>query len=55
LREFWVEESHRWEEAGFGIEDENIYYLGRVECLGFDLKAIYGQLACPSQDAERRN
>lgn len=38
LREFWIEERHRWEEAGFGIEDENIYYLGRVECLGFDLK-----------------
>ena len=38
LKEFWAEESKRWEDAGFIIEDESTHYLGRVECLGFDTK-----------------
>lgn len=38
LKEFWMEESKRWEESGFIIEDQSSHYLGRVECLGFDTK-----------------
>ncbi|MBN8662275.1 MAG: hypothetical protein J0M35_18035 [Candidatus Obscuribacter phosphatis] len=38
LREFWIEESRRWEESGFLVQDESSHYLGRVECLGFDTR-----------------
>jgi hypothetical protein len=38
LREFWIEETKKWEETGFLIEDESTHFLGRVECLGFDTK-----------------
>jgi hypothetical protein len=41
LKEFWIEESARWDEVGFTIEEESFAYLGRVECLGFDLKRYH--------------
>jgi len=38
MRECWMEEAKRWDEAGFLLEDESSDHLGRVECLGFDNK-----------------
>lgn len=38
LREFLLEEMRAYEEAGFSIWEQQISYVGKVECLGFDTK-----------------
>lgn len=37
LEEGWRQELKEYAEAGFQLESESLNYLGRVECLGFDL------------------
>ena len=38
LKEFWITESKKFEDAGFAVVEERKQFLGRVECLGFDTK-----------------
>lgn len=38
LREIWGEERLKFEEAGFTMEEQAIPYLGKPECLEFDIK-----------------
>lgn len=38
LRDLWNDEIKLYEDAGFGIEEQAIAYLGKVECLSLDTK-----------------
>lgn len=38
LKDCWREELRHYSDAGFNIEDAALHYLGRIECLGFDIQ-----------------
>ncbi|MBX9879899.1 MAG: hypothetical protein K2Y22_15685 [Candidatus Obscuribacterales bacterium] len=52
LSELWNDEVKAYAAAGFHIDEQNVPFLGRVECLGFDTKQ-YTLHWPPSVDKER--
>lgn len=52
LKEVWHEELRAYEEAGFAVEEQSNYFLGRVECLGFDTKRYF--LSWPARAKRER-
>ncbi len=52
LSELWNDEVKAYGAAGFHIDEQNVPFLGRVECLGFDTKQ-YTLHWPPGVDKER--